>query len=96
MQIERRVNSSMNTLYIEILKMYRFISHIIFWNLYPTNGFPVISNQKNVTMISGYNASFFKTILTDNIYNKQYMRTPHDILHKILSHRRYDVLKNAL
>jgi hypothetical protein len=31
--------------------------HIIFWNLRSTNGFPCLSNEKNVTMISGYNPS---------------------------------------
>jgi hypothetical protein len=39
--------------------------HILFWNLRQTNGFPVASNQANVTMFSG-----FSPALLNNFCNK--------------------------
>ena len=44
-----------------------YIPHITFWNLRSTNGFPVMPSQKNVSMVSGYNASLLKTLLNNNL-----------------------------
>ena len=37
------------------------VPHILFWNLRKTNGFPSLSSEKNVTMLSGYSSSLINT-----------------------------------
>ena len=60
--------SYMNTLYDDIRQQFfqaglnsKFNTpysppHIVFWNLRLTNGFPVLSTEKNVSMLSGYSS----------------------------------------
>ncbi len=69
--------------------------HILFWNLRKTSGFPVKSDQKNVTMISGYNE------LLLNVFREKGMKgleesTPIDMLNDILDNNRYHHIKNVL
>ena len=87
MQFEKRINNngmcspydSIQNKYIGIQGNYRnnlngFIPHIVFWNLYSTNGFPVISKRRFVTMVSGYNGTILKNLLHKK--NNYYMNTP--------------------
>ena len=99
MQVERKINSCLNTLFIDINNSFScfFPPHIYFWNLYPTNGFPVISNQKNVTMISGYNGCLLKYILNrKNSILPDVLYTPEMGLQELLSHKRYDIFKTVI
>jgi len=68
MQIKGKNISDMRSLYDSIKEEYSDAGmkicgkpykppHIIFWNLRSTDGFPCLSNEKNVTMISGYHPS---------------------------------------
>jgi len=94
MQVERRVNSNLNTLFLEITKMYKSnvkTPHLIFWNLHSTNGFPAISNQINVTMVSGYSGTLIKTLFNNKYYG---LEKSHNILEAILFHKRYDIFKS--
>ena len=41
--------------------------HILFWNLQNTNGFPELSYQNNVTMLSGYSPTLFNSFIQTGI-----------------------------
>lgn len=62
MQIDEADNC---VLYDEIEKMYNAagyqIPHILFWNLRSTSGFPVLSSQKNASMLSGYSPALLNS-----------------------------------
>lgn len=65
--------------------------HILFWNLRNTTGFPVVSTQKNVTMLSGYSSTLLNSICDKGIdVLKDF--TPQTILKDILNNKRYDIL----
>lgn len=71
------------------------VPHILFWNLRSTNGFPTLSTQKNVTMLSGYSP-----VLLNAFYNKgmEAIReyNPYKMIKEILSSERYDVMENKV
>jgi uncharacterized protein with von Willebrand factor type A (vWA) domain len=65
MQVDEASNESMGSLYSVMEEKYRDAGmravgkpyqppHILFWNLRTTSGFPSISTQKNVSMMSGF------------------------------------------
>jgi len=91
MQIERKINSNLNTLFIEVTKMYSHITipHLIFWNLYSTEGFPAIANQIKTTMVSGHSGTLLKTLFKNTCYG---LPPPCNIMEEILLHKRYNVL----
>ena len=41
--------------------------HILFWNLRQTSGFPVLTEQKNVTMISGFSPALLNQFCNKGI-----------------------------
>jgi hypothetical protein len=81
------------------LKMYNKVLEvpsITLWNLRCTNGFPTLSNQTNVNMLSGFNINGLKLISKTNnsiIYNKSKLKTSWIIIQKILNHSRYNILE---
>lgn len=69
--------------------------HILFWNLRNTNGFPVLSTQKNVTMLSGYSPVLINTFCDKGIEGlKEY--TPYKMLCDLLKNERYEIMENEL
>jgi hypothetical protein len=69
--------------------------HIIFWNLRSTSGFPTLSTQPNVSMLSGFSASFL------NLFCEQGMEalesiTPWAQLERTLENERYNILKEFI
>lgn len=83
--------------YIDIgLKIYKKpieIPKIIFWNLRSTNGFPSLSCQHNVSMLSGFNACFLNLFWKKSL-NISKENTSFSLLKKILSNKRYNILEN--
>jgi len=68
MQFDEAKGGNMDTIYDIMKKKYEDagirlhgkpfeLPHLLFWNLRPTNGFPVLSTFKNTSFISGYNPS---------------------------------------
>jgi hypothetical protein len=69
--------------------------HIIFWNLRSTSGFPTLSTQPNVSMLSGFSASFL------NLFCEQGMEalesiTPWAQLERTLENERYNIMKEFI
>jgi hypothetical protein len=62
--------------------------HILFWNLQNTNGFPELSYQNNVTMLSGYSPSLFNSFIQDSMNGLKDV-SPWKILTNILNNKRY-------
>jgi len=94
MQFEKRINKnslypSYDSIQNRYAKSWRSMQfpHIVFWNLYSTNGFPVISKQKYVTMVSGYNGTILKNLLHKK--NNNYMNTPYKTISTILDFKRF-------
>ena len=68
MRIDQADHSNLDTVFEHITSLYTEagmrssycmsypVPHLLFWNLQKTDGFPVLSTQKNVTTMSGYNA----------------------------------------
>ena len=65
--------------------------HIIFWNLRSTNGFPVLTDQYNTSMVSGYSPVFLESFCNKGV---EYLSsvTPYFVLLESLSNKRYDCL----
>ena len=74
------------------------LPHMLFWNLRKTDGFPTLSTDKNVTMLSGYSSVLL------NEFSQKGMEalleyTPYKMLKSILQNERYciaDEWVNAL
>ena len=62
--------------------------HILFWNLQNTNGFPELSYQNNVTMLSGYSPTLFNSFIQTGINGLKDV-SPWRMLTNILNHKRY-------
>ena len=62
--------------------------HIVFWNLRSTNGFPSLSTQKNVSMLSGFSAALLNNFCEKGISALEDC-TPWNILLDGLAHERY-------
>jgi hypothetical protein len=66
--------------------------HILFWNLRSTNGFPVMTNQYNTSMVSGYSPALLEMFCNKGIEHLSTI-TPYLILLESLSNKRYDCLE---
>jgi hypothetical protein len=69
--------------------------HILFWNLRSTSGFPSLSNQPNVSMMSGFSPSLL------NLFCEQGMNalescTPWSLLLRSLENERYKIMNERL
>lgn len=107
MQIDQASRENMNTLFQNIEEMYAKAGlqskwktpykppHILFWNLRKTNGFPSLSNQKNVTMLSGYSS-----VLLNEFANKGMVAleeyTPYKMIADILDKPRYSFMEKKI
>lgn len=62
--------------------------HILFWNLRSTHGFPVISTQKNVSMVSGFSPSLLNLFCEKGL-EAFHSCTPWYMLMQSLNNNRY-------
>jgi hypothetical protein len=69
--------------------------HILFWNLRNTNGFPSLSNEKNVSMMSGFNPVLLNQFCDKGIAALE-SSTPWSVLEQILSNERYKIMGDYL
>jgi Domain of unknown function (DUF2828) len=106
MQIEKENIFDTSTLYDSITEKYYDAGvqicgkpyeppHIIFWNLRSTNGFPCLSNDKNVTMISGYHDSILKRFCEKESHSLK-GSTPWLTLVHCMRKKRYQPLENMI
>jgi len=103
MQIDDAEKGDKNTLHENIIKMYSDAGirihgkpfkppHILFWNLRTTSGFPSLSNQPNVTMMSGFNPSLLNLFCEQGIESLQSC-SPWSQLERSLENERYNIMK---
>ena len=103
MQIDDAEKGDKNTLHENIIKMYSDAGirihgkpfkppHILFWNLRSTSGFPTLSNQPNVTMMSGFNPSLLNLFCEQGIEALQSC-SPWSQLERSLENERYNIMK---
>ena len=69
--------------------------HIVFWNLRKTSGFPTVSNEKNVTCISGYSPVLINKLMELGIDELKHMSS-FDIMLNSLNCERYSIVKNKI
>lgn len=69
--------------------------HIIFWNLRSTGAFPTLSNQSNVSMLSGFSSALLNLFCEQGIDALQSC-TPWSILEKSLANKRYKIMSDKL
>ena len=69
--------------------------HIAFFNLRKTSGFPVLSTEKNVTMLSGYNPVALNIFCEKGVEALQEF-TPMKMFKDILDDDRYKTMQNKL
>ena len=69
--------------------------HILFWNLRSTSGFPSLSLQRNVSMMSGFSPALLNLFCDEGLTALQSC-TPWSLLIKALSNERYNVLDNKI
>ena len=67
--------------------------HILYWNLRSTNGFPSVSTEKNISMLSGYAPVLIDT-LCDKGLDALKEATPWHNLMNMLGHQRYEWTKS--
>ena len=95
-----------DTMYDKIREKYREVGmrmygkpmnppHILFWNLRKTNGFPVLSSERNCSMISGYDPAVLNLFCEVGIDALKEM-TPFNVLVKQLDNERYLPLETAI
>ena len=71
------------------------LPHILFWNLRSTDGFPELSYQTNVTMLSGYSPMLLNTFIEEGINGIRDI-TPWKMLLNMLNTDRYNQLEKIL
>ena len=64
--------------------------HILFWNLRSTHGFPAVSSDENVTMVSGYSPVLLNILEESGIEGLK-GQTPFAMVSKILENPRFTV-----
>jgi hypothetical protein len=67
--------------------------HILFWNLRSTKGFPMLSTERNASMMSGFSPVLLNLFCEKGMTALQ-STTPWSILENMLSNKRYDILRN--
>ena len=94
---------NMNTMYENITKLYKDAGikiwgkpfrppHILFWNLRNTAGFPCLSNESNVSMMSGFSPALLNSFCKLGMDALKDF-TPWSMLVSQLNNPRYDSLK---
>ena len=69
--------------------------NILFWNMRSTTGFPVISKQNNVSMLSGFSPVLLNTFCNKG-YNELEKMNSFDMLLNILNTNRYSFVEKLL
>jgi hypothetical protein len=69
--------------------------HILFWNLRKTDGFPCLSTQRNVTMLSGYSSTLLNVFCEKGIDGLREF-TPRKMLKDLLDNERYNIMENDI
>jgi hypothetical protein len=69
--------------------------HILFWNLRSTSGFPSLSKQKNVSMLSGYSPSLLNLFCERGLSALEAL-TPWSMLIESLNKPRYQCLEDRV
>jgi len=107
MQIDRAESNNLDTVFEAVTKLYAEAGlhsshrvpyttpHLLFWNLRKTAGFPVLSTEKNVTTMSGYNAVLLNALCEKGM-NAFTDYTPFKMLQDLLGNERYQPLEDAL
>ena len=67
--------------------------HILFWNLRSTNSFPILSNQKNVSMMSGYSPALLNQFCETGMETLHSL-TPWSLFTQVLNNERYLRMEN--
>jgi hypothetical protein len=67
--------------------------HILFWNLRSTTGFPVMTTQKNTSMMSGFSPALLNNFCENGMMSIQ---TPWDMFMQSLSSKRYDCIQEYM
>jgi len=71
------------------------LPHMLFWNLRKTDGFPTLSTDNNVTMLSGYSSVLLNEFSQKGVEAlREY--TPYKMLKSILQNERYDVVNEMI
>jgi hypothetical protein len=70
--------------------------HILFWNLRSTNGFPCLSRERNVSMMSGFSASLLNTFFEKGMNTLFNYSSPWSILVKTLKNKRYNIMGDKI
>ena len=99
--------ASFNTLFEEIKQMYAEAGiqskygqpyeapHILFWNLRKSKGFPVLSTEKNVTILSGYSSTLLNIFCSKGLGALK-TATPRKMLEDLLNNPRYSILEDTI
>ena len=69
--------------------------HLLFWNLRSTSGFPSLSSDKNVSMMSGFSPTLLNLFCDKGITALQTC-TPWSMLLQSLDNERYRILGDYL
>jgi uncharacterized protein with von Willebrand factor type A (vWA) domain len=69
--------------------------HILFWNLRNTNSFPSMSDEKNVSMMSGFSPSLLNIFCDKGIHSLQSC-TPWSTMEQTVTHERYNIMDEFL
>jgi Mg-chelatase subunit ChlD len=69
--------------------------HILFWNLRSTSGFPVLSNQPNASMMSGFSPALLNLFCEQGMDALQ-SSTPWSLLLRSLENERYTIMSDRL
>ena len=108
MQIEQSdVNINKETMYKVIREKYSATGirlykkplktpHILFWNLRSTNGFPCLSLEKNVSMVSGFSPILLNSFCEKGINTFFNSSTPWSTLIKTLKNKRYKIMGDKI
>lgn len=68
--------------------------HVVLWNLRKTSGFPCLSTDENVSMMSGFSPALLNAFCQSGVEGlKQY--TPWNTLNQTLNNKRYTIFENA-
>ena len=107
MQIDIASSENTNTMMENITEMYSKAGlqsvwktpfkppHILFWNLRSTHGFPTLSTNNNITMLSGYNATLLNVFCNKGIEDLKTM-TPYKMISDLLTNKRYKPLEKII
>lgn len=99
MQMDHASDDNIVSVYDLISTMYRNAGyeppHILFWNLRSTRGFPSLSTQENVSMMSGFSPALLNAFCEKGL-DALKTATPWNAMVDILLNERYDPLAKRL